>query len=169
MPFDSGAHASGLLQETIHRRMERKNFELEVHPDSPMKLIRCFYGDEMSYLENTPQPSSPKIDQIQNEQKHYVEAYYHLVHHRSNSAQDERVNAIEIQFNKDVDINGNLRAVILPSRFFSKELVAEIEGEFGATAILYDMPATYKPIELMNTIYEKVRNFVLSSRNEKQP
>lgn len=163
MPFDSGAHAAGMLQETIHKKMERGKFELEVSPESPMKLIRCFYGNEQAYLENIPQPASPKITEIQSDQKHYVEAYYHLVHHRSNSAQDERVNAIEVQFNRDIPISGNLKAVIIPSRFYTNEIVLDIEREFDATVIVYDMPATYKPSELMNTIYEKLYNLVTSS------
>ncbi|MGU3464250.1 hypothetical protein ACLBXO_05300 [Methylobacterium sp. C33D] len=164
MPFDSGAHAAGMLKETIHKRMEREKFELEVSPESPMKLIRCFYGSEQAYLENSPQTDGPTITEIQNEQKHYVEAYYHLVHHRSNSAQDERVNSIEVQFDKDIEIVGNLQAVIIPSRFYSKEIVAEVEKEFNATVIVYDMPASYRPSELMNTIYEKLYNFVQGKR-----
>ncbi|MBP1182184.1 hypothetical protein [Methylobacterium sp. PvR107] len=164
MPFDTGAHHDGMLKETIHKSMDRSRFALDVDPDSPMKLIKCFYGDEMSYLDNRPSHGVVDLDELQKSQKHYVEAYYHLVHHRSNSALDERVNAVEVQFDKDIDIAGQLRAVILPSRFFTAEVITNIENEFAATAIMYDMPATYKPSELMNTIYEKVKNFIVSNR-----
>jgi hypothetical protein len=166
MPFDTGAHGAGLMKETIHRKMVRKEFELEVDLKSPMKLIRCFYGDERRYLENNPAQNEPDIEKIQKEQRHYAEAYYHLVHHRSNSSQDERVNAIEIQFDKNIPIQGNLRAVILPSRHFDADSVEQIEKQFSATCIMYDMQATYKPTEIMNAIYERVRNFIISNRGE---
>jgi hypothetical protein len=113
-------------------------------------------------LESNPQVLGPDISKIQSDQQHYVEAYYHLVHHRSNSSLDERINAIEIQFNKDIPVVGKLHAVILPSRHFDSVMVKQIETELSATCVMYDMPATYKPTELMNTIYERVRNVILS-------
>ena len=165
MPFDSGAFGTPLTEGIIHPEMELAEFELEVHPNAPMKLIKTFFGTELSYLNSSPLPHIPGIDDNQRTDKFYLEAYNHLVRYKSNQRTDDRLHAIEIQLNRDVELRGNICAVVLPDRWFDDTKIREsIEREWGAIAIPYDLPEEYNPREHMGQIFSKVRTFVVQNR-----
>ena len=161
MPFDSGAFLSGRMEGIVHPDMELSEFELDLHPKSPMKLIKTFFGNELKYLNSDPLPNIAGIDDAISHNNFYAEAYYQLLRHRSNSGTDDRLHAIELQFNKDIALKNKVRAVVIPNRWHDSAIGEHIEKAWGAITIPYDMPAMYAPRECMNFIFEKVRTFII--------
>jgi hypothetical protein len=161
MPFDTGAFLDGRMEGVIHPDMDLSEFQLEVHPKTPMKLIKTFFHNELQYLTSQPVPNVPGLDDAVSETRFYVEAYNQLLRHRSNKNNDDRLHAIEIQINKNVSLGNMIKAVVIPARWFDTRIAEHIEASWRATPIPYEMPAIYDPRECMGAVFEKVKTYIV--------
>lgn len=155
MPFDSGALKHGDLTPPIHPSMTDTSFELLADPQSPMKLIKLFFGSERSYFDGRPLPNVD-FDRLENLP---ADAYDRLIRNQSNTRLDDRVSAIEIQINQPIKLFNNIRAIILPHEFLDKQhVIDQIQSWRDVSIIPYNLPQSYRPGEIMGTIREKVRD-----------
>src|SRR5436305_13557535 len=99
------------MHPPMHEKMAKEDFELAVAPDAPMRLVEVFYGNEDRYFLTKPKASLPDYDEFDDLE---IDSYFRLLHHRSNSAYDDRVNAIEIQVRVPIALLGAVHAAILP-------------------------------------------------------
>jgi hypothetical protein len=155
-PFDTGAFKRGIFTPPMHPSMTVEQFELEVDPKSPMKIIKLFFGSERSYFNAAPLPNVP-IDRYENLP---ADSYDRLIRHQSNTDLDDRVSAIEIQLRESIDLFNNVRAIILPRDYLDQpQVIDQIQSWSNPDIILYDLPQSYIPKELMGTIRQLVRDY----------
>lgn len=156
MPFDSGAFHHQRTHPPIHEGMTREDFELTVNTNAPMKLITTFFGSERDYLDEKPAP----VEGIDEWADFHVDAYYRLIRRGGNQGSDERISAIELQFDRAVPLARQLMAVILPAPYLDRPGIREqIEG-WGAIGIPYQMGGTFRPIEIHGAIVDKLHDFL---------
>ncbi|PCF91062.1 hypothetical protein [Sphingopyxis terrae] len=160
-PFDSGAFHHGRFKAFMHHQMIKEDFELEIDPSSPGRLLRLFWRDEKSYF-NADGASDFVPDPIDFETK----AYRDLISYRGRGNFDERGSAIEIQSEAPVTLKGNTIAVILPSEFATDAIVARIEQDFGALALPFDVVRRHGPTEAVGQIYTIVRDLLGGAKKD---
>ena len=106
-PFDTGAHKEKLYDTILHPKMERADFELNpAKLEVAQKTISAFFGENKAYLLATPKNiSQTGMDKT-------CLAYVNLIQNASREEVDDRSSAIELQFKRDVALDGNILAVI---------------------------------------------------------
>ena len=89
MPFDTGAFHNNRLHPPFHKAMEKVAFGLDVAKDAPGRLINLFYGSDKDYYNSRPKGMlgipHDEYDDLE------IDSYFRLLHHRSDSESDDRV------------------------------------------------------------------------------
>jgi hypothetical protein len=156
LPFDSGAFHLRVTHPPMHPEMSLGEFELAINANAPMKLIKVFFGTETNYFDERPIPTEYPYDNFQ------VDSFYRLIRLGDNREADDRISAIEIQFNKDIVLKNKIEAVVLPGPYLDRPGVAkQIEG-WGAIALPYDIQESFKPIETYGAILTRLKDFYRS-------
>lgn len=153
-PFDSGAFHHRLFSRFMYHRMIKEDFELDIDPETPGKLVRLFWRDERSYFDADGSsgftPASFDFE---------AKAYRDLIADRGRAPFDERNSAVELQVEAPIDLDGNTIAVILPFEFAKPDVVAKIE-DAGALALPFDVVRRHGPVEIVGQIYTIVRDLL---------
>lgn len=154
MPFDSGAFHKHMMHPPMHPDMAMSEFELAIHANAPMKLINVFFETELNYFDD--RPASVNYDPYDNLN---VDSFYKLLRLGDNRDSDDRISAIELQFDRDVALINKVAAVILPGPYLDRAGVAkQIEG-WSAIAIPYDIQETFRPLEIYGAILNRLKDF----------
>jgi hypothetical protein len=156
MPFDTGAFAQKMMHPPIHEDMNLKDFELQVAANAPMRIVELFYGRERSYFYAQPKSPIGGYDEFEDLE---IDSYIRLIHHRANSDFDDRVTAVEIQFNTPVNLPGQVIAAVLPKPFLDKAGVAEQVERWGGIAIPYNVKEEFVPREIQGAIFDRLTDF----------
>lgn len=151
-PFDSGAFHHHRFNRFIYHKMMKEDFELDIDPDTPGKLVRLFWQDERSYF-NADGTSGFVPGTFEFEAK----AYQALIQDVGRAAFDERNSAVEIQTDAPIDLLSNTLAVILPYEFAKPDMISKIEA-LGALALPFDVVRRHGPREMVGLIYSIVRD-----------
>ncbi|RYG97191.1 MAG: hypothetical protein EON58_10330 [Alphaproteobacteria bacterium] len=109
--FDTGAYAARMYKHSIMEEMKPADFALEVSLNQPAKLVECVFGSSENYFDGRPIGASE--EEIA-EWEFLAQAYVSLVTSTGRNEPDDRVGSIEAVFSKDIDIAGNLLAVVVP-------------------------------------------------------
>lgn len=161
MPFDSGAYLSGKFSPPIHPTMDRGEFELAVHPTAPMKLIKMFFGSEREYFDGHPERTvdfDPWTNLV-------GDSYEKLIRQQVNTPLDDRVSAIEIQMNKNIEISFKTIAVILPKEYIDKPgIIDQIQSWRNPEIIPYDLPESFKPSAIIEAIRLRLRDYLADNK-----
>jgi hypothetical protein len=161
MPFDTGAYDSGLMHPPMHPAVPMNDYELGVDTNAPMKLIKAFFGTERAYYDRMPLPSAIADEDAWKNLS--IDSFNQLIRSRSNSQADDRVSAIEIQVNKDVELRNRLEAVILPSAYLEVDGVRQQIASWGAVAINYDLGYEFIPREIIGVFWQTIRDFLVQT------
>jgi len=152
-PFDSGAFHHGRFSDFMHGSMIKEDFELDIDPSTPGRLLNLFWPNAASYFDNR-RPLEPEFDPFDFEAK----AYSELVRARgANAPFDERHSAIEIQTEQPLELAGNLLAVILPTDFASKGMAEKFEA-LGAVMLPFNTVGRHGPDNMVGQIYDMCRD-----------
>jgi hypothetical protein len=151
-PFDSGAFHHDKFADFLHRDMIKEDFELEVDPSTPARLVGLFWPDAKSYFDNRA-GSGPTVEPFAFEAKAYAE----LIRAKANAPFDERHSAIEIQSSDPLALAGNLHAVILPDDFASEEIRKRFE-ELGALVLPFPTVSRLHANNMVGQIYDICRD-----------
>lgn len=151
-PFDSGAFHHNRFDRVMYHKMMKEDFELDIDPDVPGKLLRLFWHDERSYF-NADGPSGFVPGTFEFEAK----AYQALIRDPGRAPFDERNSAIELQINGSIELKGNTIAVVLPYEFAKPDVISKIEA-LGAVALPFDVVHRHGPTEIVGQIYTIVRD-----------
>lgn len=155
MPFDSGAFHAKMTHPPMHPDMALAEFELAIHANAPMKLIKVFFETESNYFDARPVP----VDDYEPYDNLHVDSFYRLIRLGDNRDSDDRISAIELQLDRNVTLPNEVAAVILPGPYLDRPGVAEqIEG-WGAVALPYDIQETFRPLEIYGAILNRLRDF----------
>ncbi|MCB1478466.1 MAG: hypothetical protein KDJ62_06265 [Rhodobiaceae bacterium] len=157
-PFDTGAFDGGVYGDFFHRRMKLIDFSLNPNINSARQLVDYFYTSEIDYILGRSTKNlnieAPNFE---------VESYYDLARHptlfpdKSKINPDERGSAIEIQFNKDIEMKGKLLGCILPISFFENREIRETLDIIKPKYIKpYIVIENLHNMMLASTIYEKL-------------
>ncbi len=154
MPFDSGAFDAKMTHPPMHPDMALAEFELAIHANAPMKLIKVFFETESNYFDGLPVPVGYEpYDNL------HVDSFYRLIRLGGNRDFDDRISAIELQLDSNITLTNKVDAVILPGPYLDRPGVAEqIEG-WGAAAFPYDIQETFRPLEIYGAILNRLRDF----------
>lgn len=153
MPFDSGGFHAKMMHPPMHPDMTLEEFELAIRADAPMKLIRVFFETERNYLDARPAYLDYPYDNL------YVDSFYKLIQPGNNQDTDDRLSAIELQFDKDITLSNKVSAVILRGPYLDRSgVVSQIEG-WHALAIPYDIQEAFKPSEIYGAILNRLKDF----------
>lgn len=155
-PFDSGAFQDGRFADYFHRDMIKEDFELDVDPSTPGRLINLFWPDARSYFDNRP-----NSDQIFDPFAFEAKSYSELIRSKANAPFDDRHSAIELQSDDDVTLQDNLHAVILPEDFASVELQTRFRN-LGARVLPFPTVSRHRPGEMVGQIYDICRDLYSS-------
>lgn len=159
MPFDSGAFHRKMMHPPMHEDMKLEDFELNISPDVPAKIITIFYGNEHKYFhakkDHREQLNYNKIDDLE------IDSYFKLVRHRPNRDYDDRVTAIEYQLRNPVNLFKNTEAIILPKPFFDYSNVINQIESWGAIAIPYHVKEEFIPSELQGAIFDRLTSYLV--------
>lgn len=151
-PFDSGAFQEGLFSAFFHSSMAKEDFELEVDPSTPGRLVRLFWPDERGYFDNRPGPS-PRLGAMDFEGK----AYSALIRDASAAAYDERHSAIELQTDAELSLRDDVLAVVLPVDFATSALQNALSG-MGVLVLPFDTVARHHSANMVGQIYDICRD-----------
>ena len=167
MPFDSGAMKAGMLSPPVHKDMTEGQFELRLHPYSVRKLIDRFYGTEENYYHDKI-GSRPEFSEWDNLP---ADSYDKLVRKVNNQGVDDRSSAIEIQFNKVIQLPGTVLAAVIPKGYAKEPGIVEEIQSWGsghpAAVLTYNLPDSWNPKELNGALKEKVTDFLYSNKTLK--
>lgn len=151
-PFDSGAFHTGRFGNFFHRDMIKEDFELDVDPTMPARLLNLFWPDAKSYFDNRG-ALAPDFNVIDFELKSYAE----IIRAKSNEGFDERNSAIELQTDVPVPLEGNILAVILPIDFADQKTRAHFE-KLGALVLPFNTVGRQGATEMVGQIYDLCRD-----------
>jgi hypothetical protein len=106
-PFDSGAFHGERFVEAMHRKMLLEDFALDPDLQGPLKLIGLFFGNHDRYYRNVPF-QDVAIPPLSFE----ALSYHILITSRHENAFDERISAIELQSDQDLDLLVAAEAIV---------------------------------------------------------
>lgn len=153
MPFDSGAFDAQMIQPPMHPDMTLPEFELVIQANAPMKLIKLFFENELNHFNARPTFLEYAYDNM------HVDSFYKSIRLGNNQDTDDRISAIELQFDQDCTLQNKVSAVILPSHYLDIPGVAQqIEG-WGGIAIPYYIPETFRPSEVYGSIINRLNDY----------
>lgn len=159
-PFDTGAFTDKRMITTIHSEFGLVDFELTATPENAQAIVSAFYDGNKNYIDCNPTNKLDVEDLIKKRQLQ-VETYYDLLRSAPNEQGDERLHSIQVQFNNDVPLKGNLLAVVIPGRFFDDEQQRSIADEWECKVVPYHLQSVFTPKDLMSLLFDKVRQVLL--------
>lgn len=151
-PFDSGAFHRGLFADFCHHDMIKEDFELDVDPTTPARLLNLFWANARNYFDNRDALEGT-FDPFAFEAKSYSE----LIRAKANAPFDERHSAIELQSGEPLALSGNLLAVIMPDDFASDAVRARFEA-LGALVLPFDTVSRHHAGNMVGQIYDICRD-----------
>lgn len=153
MPFDSGGFHDRITHPPMHPDMTLSEFELAIQANAPMKLIQLFFENESNYFDERPTYLDYPYDDM------HIDSYYKLIRARNNLNADDRVSAVELQFDRDVALPNEVSAVILPAPYCDVPgVLDQIEG-WSAVSIPYDIQETFRPLEMYGAILNRLKDY----------
>jgi hypothetical protein len=155
-PFDTGGFP--LFESGIHYGMGLLDFELDVNNDSARRVINVLFGSNKNYIYGDPR-TDLKIPSMEFE----AESFHALILVKLRNAYDDRVSAIEIQLDKDVQLTGTVEAVVLPGVLLDDPNVTAKLTAWGAKPLPYEWLKRLKPTEYVSQIASIVRDYLVNS------
>ncbi len=159
-PFDTGAFFAGRMKTKIHPNFELDDFLLDAETVSAQSVVSKFYNSNEDYLDCRPSDNL-KIDDLVTKRLHRVESYYQLIRDVGNDGSDERIHSIELQVENNIELRGNLLAVVVPARFFTDEQISEMITAWDCKIVGYHVKSLFTPTDLMSLLFDKVREVML--------
>lgn len=155
-PFDTGAFTAGFYENHVPKEFSIDNFLLGTSHEVPRMLIEIFFENNENYFLGKPTFSEhPKFLEYE------VKAFLNIIKAKGQSPFDDRAYTIEYQLASDMEIKGNILAVVAPSEAFDDPLVYDkVVGEWNAIPLNY---STYHCGDLRTyhgAMFEKIKNFL---------
>jgi hypothetical protein len=112
-PFDSGAYAKWLYGGLALDDMPIQDFLLEIDQKRPNKIIAAVYSSLDKYFDGE---SSEIIAPERGAEpwEFHARAFLHLLASPGRNEPNDRISSIEIIFDQQVPLAGNLRALVVP-------------------------------------------------------
>lgn len=149
-PFDTGAFTR--FGDFCHRDMIREDFALDVDPTSPQRLLNLFWKGERAYFDNrdhTDYAPAPLAFE--------AKSYSQLIRSKATGPFDERNSTIELQYDQNLPLSGNVEAVILPIDFATADIIRKFEGD-GALVLPFNTVARHTAANMVGQIYDICRD-----------
>jgi hypothetical protein len=142
LPFDSGAYHLGIMTREghAHHDLQKERFELGDQHDAE-KVVGLYFGSNLNYVDEIANMSS----QVDVKSNICVETYVSLISRTGTNQGDSRLNTIEIQFNQEIVLLGNVLAVALPSPLYDRPEIKEKLVDWSAEPLLYEINGSYTP------------------------
>lgn len=157
-PFDTGAFKNDMYRDALHKKMELNDFGLAPDPSTPGRVISLFFGSVEAYL-SARADSSSQFDPAIPE----AVSYHALITQRLSNSVDNRVSGIEVQLEGELDLDGNVEAVVLPSTLLDSptlqaQLLAKKIAPLPYAQIERQRPSEYvtKIFEICSEYYKRV-------------
>ncbi|MBV9829770.1 MAG: hypothetical protein JO001_29470 [Alphaproteobacteria bacterium] len=132
------------------------DFSLDPGNDSGRRVIHVYFGSNRRYIDNEPN-AEPEIPALAFEAR----GFHSLITDRQRNSYDDRVSAIEVQFDRDVPLPGLAEAVVLPSVLLDDPAIKAKFAEWGAQPLPYDLVARFKPVEYVSQIRTLIRDYLI--------
>jgi len=152
-PFDTGGFVK--FQDAMHQRMRVSDFALDPGNDSARRVIQVYFETNRKYIENEPR-TSVQIPPLDFE----ASSFHSLITDTKRNSYDDRVSAIEIQFDQDIPLAGVAEAVVLPSVLLDDEAIKAKLSAWGAQPLPYDLISRFRPAEYVSQIANIVRDYL---------
>jgi hypothetical protein len=158
MPFDSGAYNDGMMAREGHAHPALRKELFEVNgQDAAGAIVGVFFGSNLSYYDE--RPICPPL--VNTRTNTCVETYVSLISRTGTNQGDSRLNTIEIQFDRDIDLNGNVLAVAIAEPFYaSRTEIQDTLKNWGAEPLIYPLDGRFTPGECCSLIDRLVRKFL---------
>lgn len=154
-PFDSGGFHSKRYRAALHKSMSIEDFNLGSKNNMPRSLVQHFFGDNLRYFDNSPLPDI-QINNLDFE----VESFHTLISAKIANDMDDRCSCIEISSNENLDLSGNLLAVVLPRTLLSEDDVLSFLEDWHADPIPYNWIGRIRSNEFVGEFYRCVRDYL---------
>ena len=148
-PFDSGAFSKKLYDDALHRGMHVEDFGLDPDPATPGRIISLFFGSVDSYLRARALPSL-NLDPAELE----AASYHALVSQRLSNSADNRASGVELQFEGNLKLDGNVEAVIGPGPLLEGPAVKSKLKAANVAVLPYPQIDRQKPSEYVTKIFD---------------
>ena len=148
-PFDTGGFATDLYADAFHKDMNLEDFGLAPDPATPGRVISLFFGSAEDYLLARPLSSVPvaptELEAL---------SYHALISQRLSNNLDNRVSGIEIQFEGNLPLTGNIEAVVAPGPILDDDQIRGKLVSARATAIPYPQIDRQRPSEYVTKVFD---------------
>jgi hypothetical protein len=159
MPFDSGAYHDKLMAKEghAHSSLPKEFFELP-NLDAARAVVGLFFGSNLKYFDEAPLlpvPVDPSLNTC-------VETYVSLINRTGSNQGDSRLTSIEVQFDKNIALAGNVLAVAMAEPFYQKRNeIQDALKAWGAEPLLYGLDGRYTPGACCQEIERMIRAFLI--------
>lgn len=155
-PFDSGGFAR--YHVALHDSLTLDDFAVDP-ADHPRKVVGAFYDSPESYW--TMAPAQPRTFPVT---QNIVRSYYQLITGGLAQQFDDRCSTIEIQLADQLDLAGEVLAVIAPNQVFDDPEVQAIMARWGAEPRGYRLTRLFNPQEVAGRLFSEVERFLEDHR-----
>ncbi|WP_293679006.1 hypothetical protein [uncultured Phenylobacterium sp.] len=118
--FDTGAYSKRMYAHHVTDEMRLEDFNLGSDQWAPNHLIHATFGSMDPYLKGDTR-QIPAPDQISEDWDFHARAYLNLVTSPGRNEPDDRVCSVEVIFDKDVPLVGDLQAIVVPHTLWTDQ------------------------------------------------
>lgn len=165
-PFDTGAGHKGIFGDAANpKHVFRQDFELENSLEAAHRHIAWAFESNENYYRGALRPDLESTFGHVDWVLHAFAAIARLGNRSSNTAPDMRTSSVEVAFNRPLDVNGNVKLVILPQQvvFDTSADALELRNRMAAMGVAhatYDWDPTRTPDDHMDEITRLVEAFL---------
>lgn len=125
-PFDSGVYSTGMYGPATSE-MELRDFEVPSNLDAPRRFIEELFGSNEAYIAGKPL-ASRRRGALNFEEEVYLSLF---------SKEINQPAAIEIQYDRSIDVQGNVRLAIVPEVLLESTEFIELADKYDIELIPY--------------------------------
>lgn len=116
-PFDSGAFENKMYLQFLHRHMKIERFEIDNNCDAIRAYISLVFGNNWNYIHGIAKETEAENT--------YVNALLKMLSANGGFEIDERSNTVEVLSKQCIDIEKEVRGIVLPDELMRKKEISK--------------------------------------------
>ena len=148
-PFDTGAFHAGLYSNAMHQDMSIADFGLDPDLTSAGKLVSLFFESAKDYLEAKPRTSVP-IASTDFE----AHSFHALIAQQTRSNADDRVSAVELQFDCPISLASHAQAIVAPGPLLDSPIVKASLARMTIEPLPYEQLGRHRPSDHVAGLFQ---------------
>ena len=159
-PLDTGAFSLSLYEANIERALNPADFGFDPTLDDVKKIVFYFFGDNSSYVRNTPRLGLNVPDGNDEAQ-----AYYDVISEHHMETLDERGSSIEVALSKPIEISVEwIECIVMPDLLVDAEDYGRILRDLQINVRTYRFTRGHRPSDYISRIFDVVLDYYREKR-----